>query len=143
MNFREYLVTTIFFILLIFGPIDNSSKYGMAIRGFSIVLTPIISFIILNYIWKRTEPNEKIEILLSRVLSVLISIFLFIIAFKIATHKQNIESLAAANTNVSNDIFIENLNYKNASLVVFFALIFLWLGVVKLKSNKEKHEDIQ
>ena len=140
MNFREYLVATIFFILLIFGPIDHSSKYGIAIRTLYIVLTPIISFIILNYIWKRTEPNEKVEILLSRVLSVLISIFLFIIAFKIATHKQNIENLAAANTNVSNEIFIENLNYKTASLVVFFALIFLWLGIIKLKSNKKKHK---
>lgn len=143
MNFREYLVATIFFILLIFGPIDHSSKYGMAIRSLSIVLAPIISFIILNYIWKRTEPNEKIEILLSRVLSVLISIFLFIIAFRIATHKQNSKNIAVANTNVNNQIFIENLNYKNASLVVFFALIFLWLGVLKLKSNKEKHEDSQ
>lgn len=136
MNFREYLVATIFFILLIFGPIDHSSKYGIAIRTLYIVLTPIISFIILNYIWKRTEPNEKVEILLSRVLSVLISIFLFIIAFKIATHKQN----AAENTNVSNEIFIENLNYKTASLVVVFALIFLWLGVIKLKSIKKKHK---
>jgi chromate transport protein ChrA len=141
MNFREYLVATIFFILLIFGPVDHSSTYGIAIRTLSIVLTPIISFIILNYIWKRTEPNEKVEILLSRVLSVLISIFLFIIAFKIATHKQNIESLAAANTNVSNEIFIENLNYKNASVVVFFALFFLWLGIVKLKSNKKNSYD--
>ena len=81
MNFKSYLSGIIFWILLIWGPIDHSNQFGLAIRIGYLILIPLIIWLLLNWVWNRWQPNIKSEIILERILSAIICIALFVLEY--------------------------------------------------------------
>lgn len=74
MTFRDYLTGTVFFAILIFGPVGHESKYGMIIRFCQVILIPLIIWLFLGWIWMNNRISKKTETLLKRILSFAISL---------------------------------------------------------------------
>ena len=74
MTFRDYLTGTVFFAILIFGPVGHESKYGMIIRFCQVILIPLIIWLFLGWLWINNRIRKKTETLLKRILSFAISL---------------------------------------------------------------------
>jgi hypothetical protein len=140
MNFKSYLSGTIFWILLIWGPIDHSNQFGLAIRIGYLILIPLIIWLLLNWVWNRWQPNIKSEIILERILSAIIGIALFVFAYFEAistTHIGNTQQIQTRDgmEDVGEYVTIQGANWGNVFLLIIAALLVFWFGVLK-KGNK-------
>lgn len=136
MDFRSYLVGTIFWGLLILGPVDHSSPFGLAIRTGYLILIPLIVWLLLSWVWFRLEPNNKLEIILKRILSGIICISLFIFAFLEAISKTHIGNTQQVQTryemeDVGEYVELQGADWGNVLLLIVIALFVLWYGVLK------------
>lgn len=96
MSFRNYLTGTIFVILLLWGPIDDSWSGSLMIRISYLILIPLIVWVLFGWIWSRLQPADKFEVSLNRILSAIISVGLFILAVieaTSATHLANTRTI--------------------------------------------------
>lgn len=136
MTFKSYLSWTIFVILLIWGPIDHSWPSLLLIRTSYVVLIPIIVWIILSWFLNLLHITDKTDAILNRILSTIISVVLFILAILEATSKKHIGNTQTINTNVGNEdvgdyIELTGPDYGNVFVLVIFASLFLWHGVLR------------
>lgn len=136
MNFKSYLTGIIFWVLLIWGPVDHSRPFGLAIRAGYLIIIPIIVWLVLSWAWNRWQPNIKSEIILERILSGLICIALFIFAFFEAisnTHLGNTQQIQTRDgmEDVGEYVTLQGANWGNVFLFVIAALFVLWFGVLK------------
>lgn len=136
MNFRNYLVATIFIILLICGPIDHSWPGWLAIRISYLILIPILFWLLLSWIWNSWQPSKKIETTLERILFGLICVALFTLAILEATSKTHIGNTLWVRTRegmelVGDEIVLEGPDYGTVIILITIALFVLWFGVVK------------
>lgn len=141
MNFKSYLTGTVFWVLLIWGPIDHESSYGLAIRLLYLIIIPLIIWMLLNLIWHRWEPNIKSEIILERILSGLICITVLVLAYLEAISKTHIGNTEQIRTrdgleDVGEDVVLHGANWGNVFLLIIFALLILWFGVLKKGAKK-------
>lgn len=142
MNFKSYLTGTVFWALLIWGPIDHESSYGLAIRLLYLIVIPLIIWMLLNLIWHRWEPNIKSEIILERILSGLICATLLVLAYLEAISKTHIVNTEQIRTrdgleDVGEDVILQGANWGNVFLLTAFALLILWFGVLKKGAKKD------
>lgn len=140
MNFKSYLSGTIFWILLIWGPIDHSKQFGLAIRIGYLILIPLIIWLLLNWIWNRWQPNINSEIILERILSGIIGISLFVFAYFEAistTHIGNTQQIQTRDgmEDVGEYVTIQGANWGNVFLLIGAALLVFWFGVLKKEKN--------
>jgi hypothetical protein len=136
MNFKSYLTGTIFWILLIWGPIDHSKPFGLGIRAGYLILVPLIIWLLLNWIWNHWQPNIKSEIILERILSGIICIALFVFAYFEAISNTHIENTQQIQTrdgieDVGEYVTLQGANSGNVFLLIIIALLVLWFGVLK------------
>ena len=61
MKNREYIAMAVAIILLLWGPIDHSWPFWLAIRIGYLILIPLFTWFLLGLIWKAWQPNEKGE----------------------------------------------------------------------------------
>lgn len=140
MNFKSYLTGTIFWILLIWGPVNHSQSFRILIRAGYLFIIPAIIWILLTWIWQNWKPNNKIEILLERILLSLISISLLIFSFFEAIsnyHTENNQQTQTINgmEDVGGYVTVKGANWGKVIIFVSAALLLFWFGVLK-KSNK-------
>lgn len=143
MIFRNYLVGTIFMVLLIFGPIDDTWTAWLAIRIGYLILIPLTVWLLLSWILNKWMPNDKTESLLIRILSVINSIALFPLAILEATSKTHIGNTQYIETRdgieaVGDDILLPGRDWGSVLIILLFAGIVLWYGVIKLKIIAQK-----
>ncbi len=136
MNFKSYLAGTIFWILLIWGPIEHSKPFGLAIRTGYLILIPLIIWLLLNWIWNRWQPNIKSEIILERILSGIICIALFVFAYFEAilnTHIGNTQQIQTRDgmEDVGEYVKLQGADWGNVFLLIIVALLVFWYGVLK------------
>lgn len=136
MNFRIYLAGTIFWVLLIWGPVDHSKPFGLAIRAGCLILIPVIVWLLLSWAWLRWEPSNKLEIILERILSGIICIILFVLAFFEAiakTHQGNTQQIQTRYEmeDVGEYVELQGTDWGNVLFLVVIALFVLWYGVLK------------
>ena len=136
MNFKSYLTGTIFWILLIWGPIDHSNPYGLAVRIGYLILIPLIILLLLSWVWNHWQPNIKLEIILERILSALICIALIIFAYFEAisnTHIGNTQQIQTRDgmEDVGEYVTLQGPNWGNVILLIIAALLVFWFGVLK------------
>jgi hypothetical protein len=141
MNFKTYLTGTIFLGLGIWGPLVHSKQFGLAIRIGYLILIPFITWLLLNWVWNRWQPNIKSEIILERILSAIIGIALFVFAYFEAISTTHIGNTQQIQTNhgledVGEYIRIQGANWGNVFLLIIAALLVFWFAVLK-KGNKE------
>jgi hypothetical protein len=138
MFFRKYFVIAIMVILLIWGPIDDKWTAWFAIRLGYLVLIPTIVWFLLNWIWDKWNPNTRTEDILERALSLVITIFLLVMAiFEIQakTHLENdhwIRTREGMET-VGDDILVKGPDYGHIFILVVIAICVFWFGVLKKK----------
>ncbi|OXE98662.1 hypothetical protein BC749_10737 [Flavobacterium araucananum] len=136
MNFKSYLAGTIFWILLIWGPIEHSKQFWFAIRAGYLILIPLIIWLVLNWIWNRWQPNIKSEIILERILSGIICIALFVFAYFegiSTTHIGNTQQIQTRDgmEDVGEYVTLQGANWGNVFLLIILALLIFWYGVLK------------
>ncbi len=69
MTNRGYIVTVVTIILLLWGPIDHSWPFYMAIRLGYLVIIPLVTWFLFRLIWKIWDPDNEEEERLSRTLA--------------------------------------------------------------------------
>jgi hypothetical protein len=136
MGFRTYLVVTIMVALLIWGPINHSWPAWLAIRIGYLIVVPTMVWLLLRCLWNYWQPNSKTEIVLERILSGLICVTLFTLAFLEATSKMHIDNTKWIQTRdgmeaIGDDIVVKGPDWGNALIIVIIALLVLWFGVLK------------
>ena len=136
MVFLQYFVTVLLVVLMLFGPIDHDSKYGMWIRIGYLVLLPVISWWILKWIWDRWMPEENQEDTAVRVLSISIGITLLIFVimeFSRTSHLANTEYIRTQDgiEEVGNYVKVKGRNWTNIIMMAIFAFLFLWHGLFR------------
>jgi hypothetical protein len=137
MNFKSYLAGTLFFILLIWGPLYDEYKFGIIVRLSYLIFLPISVLKILNYV----NLSKRTEIILNRALSHFISLTFFAIAYfesKELSHlvNDNIILNRDGYEEVGNDIEIPGPDWRNVILWIAFGLIFLWIAINPKKDDK-------
>ena len=139
-GFINYLATTIFVALLIWGPIDHSRPAWFLIRIGYLIFIPLLVKAALNWVWKHWLPNKKAENALERVLSAIICLILFTIAIIMTTSKTHIGNTLWIRTRegmeaVGDDIILPGPDYGTIFFLILIALLFLWFGVFKKGSK--------
>lgn len=130
MNFRIYLAGTIFWVLLIWGPVDHLKPFGLAIRAGYLIFIPLIVWLLLSWARFRWEPNNKLEIILERILSGIICITLFVFAFFEAISKTHLGNTQQIQTryeieDVGEYVELQGADWGNVLLLVVIALFVL------------------
>lgn len=136
MNFRIYLAGTIFWVLLIWGPVDHSRPFGLAIRTVYLILIPVFVWFLISWIWSRWRPNNKLESILERILSGLICIAIFIFAFFEAiskTHTENTQQIQTRDgmEDVGEYVVVQGTDWGSVLFLIVIALLVLWYGVLR------------
>jgi succinate dehydrogenase hydrophobic anchor subunit len=136
MTFRNYLAGTIFAVLLIWGPIDHSWPAWLAIRIGYVILLPLVVWLLLGWVWNHWQPNNKLEIILERILSGIICITLFVLAALEVTSKIHIGNTQWIQTRdgmeaVGDDIVLQGPDCGNAFVLAGIAILVLWFGVLR------------
>jgi hypothetical protein len=123
MTFRNYLTGTIFFVVMLFGPIDHESEYGMVLRFSQVILIPSIIWLLLSWLWVKYEISKKTETLLERILSIVISLTLIVFAL-----------IEVIYPNPWYDGIVRR-NWGNVFLLMIFAGFFLNIAFTKGKNK--------
>ncbi|MCF8241354.1 MAG: hypothetical protein K9J16_08195 [Melioribacteraceae bacterium] len=140
MNSIKFIVTIMFLILLIWGPIFYSLEYWLIIRILYLVLIPTLSWFLLQWLWGIWKPSHRVEIKLERTLAFLTSLILFslaIIEFMSDSHLGNtlwVRSIEGREA-VGEDIILDGPNWATVIILLIGSGFSLWLGFV----NKEKN----
>ncbi len=145
MNFRPTLVTAILIGLLLFGPIDHTSKYGLLIRLGYLALIPLSIHLLLRIIWNRLEPNEKVEKLLGRILAIVLSVAVFIGAIAQAMSKYHIGNTQWVRAvdgmeAVGDDIVLPGPDWFSVALLLVISVVIFWVGVIKATPEGSKNK---
>lgn len=145
MKFRAFLTLTVLFLLLIWGPIDHSWPYWLAVRIGYLVLVPLLVWALVGWLWARWSPSAKREHSLNCILSGLISIALLAFAFLEATSKTHVGNTQWIGTQngmeaVGDDIVLHGPDYTNVFLLTVFALLFFGLGVLRKRPKPQNHQ---
>jgi hypothetical protein len=122
MTFRDYLTGTIFFAILIFGPVDHESKYGIIIRFCQVILIPLIIWLFLGWIWMSKRISKKTATLLQRILSFAISLTFTVFAL--------IEVISPSPWYDG----IVRRNWGDVFLLLIFSGLFLYMALAKEKN---------
>jgi hypothetical protein len=135
MAFRNYLALTIFIVLLMFGPIDNSWPVYLAIRIGYLILIPYLIWLLTGWTWNYWQPNKKIETTLQRVLSGVICIGLLILAGVESTSKTHIGNTKVIQTRdgweaVGDDIVLPGPDWRSIFIMMLIAALVMWFGVL-------------
>lgn len=136
MTFRNLLTGTILAVLIIWGPIDHSWPAWLAIRIGYLIFVPLIVWFLLEWLWKRWDPDSEVELILDRILFLIISFTLFTIAFFKATAKTHIGNTLSIQTrdgieDVGDPLVLSGPDWQLVFVIIVFALMFLWYGVIK------------
>ncbi len=118
------------------GPVDHSWPYWVAIRSGYLILGPLLLWSLLTLIWNRWQPSEKLDILLVRILSGAICIGLLVLATFEAISESHIGNTHSITTrdgreDVGEDIVVPGPSWGNVFLLVFIALLVFWAGVLR------------
>jgi hypothetical protein len=108
----------------------------LLIRTSYVVLIPIIVWLIFGWFLNLLYITDKTDAILNRILSTVISVVLFILAIIEATSKNHLGNTQTINTNVGNEdvgdyIELPGPDYGNVFVLVIFATLFLWHGVLR------------
>lgn len=74
--FPNYLGWTVFIYFLVFSPIDRDTSYFFLKRMTFVAVIPLTIWLILHLVWKKNLLSTRVNLVLNRVLSILISAFL-------------------------------------------------------------------
>jgi len=66
---QTHILTVVTIILLIWGPIDHSSPFGLVIRIGYLIIIPLVTWFLLGLIWRAWNPNGETEERLKRILN--------------------------------------------------------------------------
>jgi len=140
MAFRDYLALTVFIVLLVFGPINDSWPAWLVIRSGYLILVPYLIWLLTGWIWNYWQPSNQTEIMLQRLLSGAICVGLVILSGLEATSKTHIGNTKVIQTRdgieaVGDDIVLPGPSWGNVFVIVLIAALVLWFGVLR-KSKK-------
>ena len=141
MDFRNYLAGTIFFVLLIWGPINHSWTAWLVIRIGYLYIVPLVAWLLLGWIWNRWQLNAKLNSLLNRTLSGIIFIALIVFAIIEATSTTHIGNTQWIRTrdgyeDVGDSIVLQGPDYVIMFVIILFAGLLLWFGILKRGMKK-------
>jgi hypothetical protein len=142
MFFRKYLVSVVILSLLIWGPLDHSWPAWLAIRIGYLIVIPLIVWFAFKWIWNLWEPTEKVENKLERILSASVCIALLIFAIIRAntnTHWDNTKWIRTRDGTeaVGEDILVNGPDWLSVFILILFAGLVLWYGVLKKGIKKQ------
>ncbi len=139
MKFRDNFAIFIFFILLIFGPIDCSGTAGLIVRIGYVLLIPAIFWFLLKWVWEKRKPSMRLEENLNKGINGSICVILVVIAvldFVADSHviNDNVIRNQYGMEAVGEDIIVSGPDTGMAVFTLFFAVVIFWYGVVRRKS---------
>jgi uncharacterized membrane protein YfcA len=144
MAFRNYLVGTIFAVLLIWGPIDHTWPAWLAIRIGYLILIPLVVGLLLGWVWNHWPPSEKLEDILKRILSSVVAVALLLIAIYYATSDSHLDNTQWIRTRdgmeaVGDDVVVPGPDWGMAFIFFFLASLIFWYMVVKKNSKRSNN----
>ena len=139
MNFRNYIVGTIFIIFLIWGPIDHEWPAWLFIRIGYLILIPVGVWFIVKWVWSTWLPTQDEENVIDKLFAGLISLGLWTLAVLKATSKTHIGNTKWIQTRdgmeaVGDDIVLKGPDLGIAIMIGIAAFCILWFGVIQKKS---------
>jgi hypothetical protein len=91
MGIRKFSVGVVAFILLIWGPIDQSWPFWLAIRLLYLIAVPTTVWFVLSWIWRVWQPDGAAEDRLMRTVAGAVAGVLFFGAILAAQRKHHFE----------------------------------------------------
>ena len=128
-------------MLLIWGPIDHSWTAWLVIRIGYLYIVPLVAWLLLGWIWNRWQLNAKLNSLLNRTLSGIIFIALIVFAIIEATSTTHIGNTQWIRTrdgyeDVGDSIVLQGPDYVIMFVIILFAGLLLWFGILKRGMKK-------
>ena len=128
-------------MLLIWGPIDHSWTAWLVIRIGYLYIVPLVAWVLLGWIWNRWQLNAKLNSLLNRTLSGIIFIALIVFAIIEATSTTHIGNTQWIRTrdgyeDVGDSIVLQGPDYVIMFVIILFAGLLLWFGILKRGMKK-------
>jgi hypothetical protein len=138
MKFPKYFALTIFIILLLWGPMDDSWPYPIYIRIGYLYLIPVFFLFVSNQILKRLEPSITLLDKLERFLWAINGIVLLILAYSGATSDWHLGNTHYIQTRdgyeaVGEDVILEGADWFGVIVLLILACLFFWYGVIRPK----------
>lgn len=140
MTNRGYIVTVVTIILLLWGQIDHSWPFGLAIRLGYLIIIPLVTWFLLGLIWKVWSPDNEAEERLSRTLAGVTSgvfIVMAILAAYSDSHLGNTHVVRSEGgyEDVGDFIMLPGPDWGTVFLYTILACIAFWYSI--RDSNKE------
>ena len=142
MSFKHYLGTTVFIVILLWGPIDYSIPYWFLIRCATIFIIPWIIIKIVD----RLKLKVKTEITLIKILSIIITSTLVANAYLAGIKKYHYENDEYIITRdgreyVGDFIKVPGPDYFQVILLLSLAVFVFIFGVAKQKESNFSKKD--
>ncbi len=137
---RSFLVGLVFFILLIWGPIDRAWPLPMLIRIAYLVAVPVVASFVLALIWRRWNPDTATENRLTCVIAGAIAGALFVgaaIALQADHHFECDQEVRTRDGTecVGDYVLVPGPDRGGALLMVGIGAFAAWFGI--------KHDDAE
>lgn len=138
MKCREYIVSTIFIVLLIWGPIDDSLPAWLLIRLGYLVLIPMSIWFFLKWIWKKWQPDSDSEDRLLRTLVGVTAGALLVMAVLSAFAKSHLGNTQVVRSidgyeDVGDDIVLPGPNWGKVLMLLVASGIAFWYSMSRSK----------
>jgi len=142
-NFSKYSAVTIFIILGLWGPSDDSWPYATYIRIGYMYLIPVGFMFLSNVILNKINASSSLEDKLERFLWAVNGIVLLIIAYSGATSDWHLGNTHYIQTRdgyeaVGEDVMLEGADWLGVIVLLFLAIMFFWYGVIRPEKKASK-----
>lgn len=141
MFFKKYLTIVVFFLLLIWWPINHQSAQWPFFRIFYLLIIPLIVWISISLVWKKYTPPFKIEVILEKCLTSLICVIILFYAIKKGLNNSYLANTKTVRTfdgteDVGDYVRVQGTDWGTIILLVTIALLIFWFGVIKRTVKK-------
>ena len=58
---RKFICLVVFAVLFLWGPVDRSWPFWLALRIAYLIAAPLIAMVILKWVWRRWKPDDAAE----------------------------------------------------------------------------------
>lgn len=126
MAFNNYFTGVLFFCLLMWGPINHDSSNWLLIRLLSITVPPLLVWVFLAVLYKKSTVYNRIEPILIKVLSGIISLLLLYFAITEITNYKDVSDNEWWNNVYDKGVSLEE--YVKSKSIDWISFMFLLIG---------------
>jgi hypothetical protein len=134
MGVRTFLVALLAFVLLVWGPIEPSWRFPLAIRAAYLITLPLALWLILAGIWRMWHPDAATEARLRSVIAGAVAAAFFVGAVLAANQKSHFQCTQSMWTRDGSECVGDYVrepgpDQGRVALLVMFGCLSVWVGI--------------